>query len=77
MMPRSMCSLMPKPKLPESEKLRRMSSYSFTFRPASCRGAERRGARAGERDGAARETSRYPPATGYLSRATEAVEGGV
>ena len=46
-MPRSMCSLMPKPKLPESEKLRRISSYSLTFRPASCarervRGAEQR-----------------------------------
>jgi hypothetical protein len=36
LMPRSMCSEMPNPKLPVSEKLRRMSSYSLTFRPDSC-----------------------------------------
>ena len=35
LMPRSMCSWMPKPKLPESEKLRRISSYSLTLSPAS------------------------------------------
>jgi hypothetical protein len=35
-MPRSMCSLMPKPKLPLSLKFLRISSYSLTLRPASC-----------------------------------------
>lgn len=35
LMPRSMCSEMPKPKLPVSEKLRRSSSYSLTFKPDS------------------------------------------
>jgi hypothetical protein len=34
-MPKSMCSLMPKPKLPVEEKLRLRSSYSLTFRPRS------------------------------------------
>uniref|UniRef100_A0A182KHN7 Uncharacterized protein n=1 Tax=Anopheles christyi TaxID=43041 RepID=A0A182KHN7_9DIPT len=34
-MPRSMCSWIPKPKLPVCEKLSRRSSYSRTFRPRS------------------------------------------
>ena len=34
-MPRSMCSEMPKPKQPVWEKLRLMSSNSFTLRPDS------------------------------------------
>ena len=34
-MPRSMCSAMPKPKLPVAEKLPRFNSYSLTLRPFS------------------------------------------
>jgi hypothetical protein len=34
-MPKSMCSLIPKPKLPVSEKLRFLNSYSLTLRPRS------------------------------------------
>ena len=37
LIPRSMCSEMPKPKLPVAEKLRRSNSYSLTFSPASIR----------------------------------------
>ena len=33
--PRSMCSWIPKPKLPVSEKFFRLNSYSFTLRPRS------------------------------------------
>ena len=35
LMPRSMCSWMPKPKFPFSEKFSLLSSYSFTLRPLS------------------------------------------
>ena len=35
LIPKSMCSLIPNPKLPVSLKLRLRSSYSFTFRPLS------------------------------------------
>lgn len=35
LIPKSMCSEIPKPKLPVSEKLRCRSSYSLTFRPLS------------------------------------------
>jgi hypothetical protein len=35
LIPRSMCSEIPKPKLPVSEKFRLFSSYSLTFRPRS------------------------------------------
>lgn len=34
-MPRSMCSLMPNPKLPVAEKFLFLSSYSLTFSPRS------------------------------------------
>jgi len=35
LMPRSMCSWMPKPKLPDAEKLSLRNSYSRTFKPLS------------------------------------------